>query len=199
MAPPAKGDGPERWLAEGFAKLTEDGGVVKRVDEAGEEAEVSSRLEKGGGVKEREQAKSRAGCAGDVADTGAGACAHCSPPAVRARAKYEDDDETPPSGAMVSVHYTGTFPDSGEVFDSSLSRGAPLQFEVGAGRVVAGFDAAVRSMMKCEKATFVLQPEYGYGKNGVSGASCGASLYRGKSVSVQGPSLLRALSAAVGR
>eukprot|EP00793_Prasinoderma_coloniale_P000434 PRCOL_00005419-RA len=121
MAPPAKGDGPERWLAEGFAKLTEDGGVVKRVDEAGEEAE------------------------------------------------YEDDDETPPSGAMVSVHYTGTFPDSGEVFDSSLSRGAPLQFEVGAGRVVAGFDAAVRSMMKCEKATFVLQPEYGYGKNGVSG------------------------------
>ena len=49
MAPPAKGDGPERWLAEGFAKLTEDGGVVKRVDEAGEEAEVSSRLEKRGG------------------------------------------------------------------------------------------------------------------------------------------------------
>ena len=95
---------------------------------------------------------------------GAGACAHCSPPAVRACAKYEDDDETPPSGAMVSVHYTGTFPDSSEVFDSSLSRGAPLQFEVGAGRVVAGFDAAVRSMMKCEKATFVLQPEYGYGK-----------------------------------
>ena len=151
MAPPAKGDGPERWLAEGFAKLTEDGGVSRR-----------------------------AGCAGDAADTGAGACAHCSPPAVRARAKYEDDDETPPSGAMVSVHYTGTFPDSGEVFDSSLSRGAPLQFEVGAGRVVAGFDAAVRSMMKCEKATFVLQPEYGYGKNGVSGASCGASLYRGQ-------------------
>ena len=48
MAPPAKGDGPERWLAEGFAKLTEDGGVVKRVDEAGEEAEVSSRLEERG-------------------------------------------------------------------------------------------------------------------------------------------------------
>ena len=64
MAPPAKGDGPERWLAEGFAKLTEDGGVVKRVDEAGEEAEVSSRLEKrGGGGGEQASSRGRAALA----------------------------------------------------------------------------------------------------------------------------------------
>lgn len=64
-------------------------------------------------------------------------------------------------GDQVQVHYTGRFPE-GEVFDSSEGRD-PLAFEVGAGRMIAGFDAAVLGMAVGEKKTITLQPEEAYG------------------------------------
>ena len=48
-------------------------------------------------------------------------------------------------GDTISVHYVGTL-DDGEVFDSSRARGQVLSFEVAAGRMIAGFDQAVRGM-----------------------------------------------------
>ena len=47
-------------------------------------------------------------------------------------------------GVRVAVHYTGKL-ESGETFDSSLGRD-PLEFEVGAGQMIPGFDAAVHGM-----------------------------------------------------
>ncbi len=64
-------------------------------------------------------------------------------------------------GDIVRVHYTGRLT-SGEVFDSSEGRD-PLEFEVGAGMMIEGFDQAVIGMTAGEKKTVRIAPEEGYG------------------------------------
>jgi len=67
------------------------------------------------------------------------------------------------SGDNVAVHYTGTLED-GEKFDSSLDRGQPLEFEAGAGQMIAGFDAGVMGMEVGEKKTIEIEAKDGYGE-----------------------------------
>lgn len=64
-------------------------------------------------------------------------------------------------GDLVRVHYTGTLLD-GEQFDSSAGR-APLEFTVGAGQMIAGFDAGVLGMTVGEKKKIQISPDQGYG------------------------------------
>lgn len=64
-------------------------------------------------------------------------------------------------GVYVSVNYTGTL-DSGQQFDSSKGR-PPLEFKVGGGQMIPGFEAAVRGMSLNEKKVFTLAPEEAYG------------------------------------
>ncbi|MBK6949517.1 MAG: peptidylprolyl isomerase [Haliscomenobacter sp.] len=64
-------------------------------------------------------------------------------------------------GDIVRVHYTGRLI-SGEVFDSSEGK-EPLEFEVGAGMMIEGFDQAVIGMEVGEKKTVTIAPEEGYG------------------------------------
>lgn len=64
-------------------------------------------------------------------------------------------------GDRASIEYTGTFQD-GSVFDSSKGR-APLQFEVGAGQVIPGFEKAVEGMKVDEEKTFTIAAEEAYG------------------------------------
>ena len=66
------------------------------------------------------------------------------------------------SGDVVRVHYTGTLED-GSQFDSSVGR-APLEFTVGAGQMIAGFDAGVDGMAVGEKKTILIDPDHGYGQ-----------------------------------
>jgi len=66
-------------------------------------------------------------------------------------------------GDRVSVHYRGTL-DSGEVFDSSYDRGAPIFFVVGGGQMISGFDNAVSGMAIGEKKTVHLEPNEAYGE-----------------------------------
>ncbi|MFQ5449281.1 MAG: peptidylprolyl isomerase [Nitrospinaceae bacterium] len=66
-------------------------------------------------------------------------------------------------GDKVTVEYTGKFKD-GTVFDSSDRHKTPLIFEVGAGRVIKGFDDAVMGMKKGEEKEFTLQPKEAYGE-----------------------------------
>ena len=66
------------------------------------------------------------------------------------------------AGDTVRVHYTGTL-GSGEVFDSSEGRD-PLEFEVGAGRVIPGFDAAVVGMSPGDSKDVTIPVNEAYGE-----------------------------------
>ena len=66
------------------------------------------------------------------------------------------------SGDKVAVHYVGTFP-SGEVFDSSVARNEPIEFELGSGQMIPGFDKAVMGMEVAEKKKINLGPDEAYG------------------------------------
>lgn len=65
---------------------------------------------------------------------------------------------------MVFVHYTGYLVD-GTVFDSSASRD-PLSFTLGAGQVIAGWDAGVAGACIGEKRKLKIPPDMGYGEAG---------------------------------
>ena len=66
-------------------------------------------------------------------------------------------------GDKVKIEYTGTL-DDGTVFDSSEKHGKPLEFEVGSGQVIKGFDNAVIGMKKGQEKEFKLKPEEAYGE-----------------------------------
>ena len=66
------------------------------------------------------------------------------------------------AGDVVKVHYTGKLT-SGEQFDSSAGR-EPLEFTVGAGQMIKGFDAALPGMVKGDKKTINIPAEEGYGE-----------------------------------
>eukprot|EP00761_Pharyngomonas_kirbyi_P007687 gb/GECH01007697.1/.p1 GENE.gb/GECH01007697.1/~~gb/GECH01007697.1/.p1 ORF type:complete len:109 (+),score=36.53 gb/GECH01007697.1/:1-327(+) len=81
----------------------------------------------------------------------------------------EGDQKTyPKPGQKVAVHYTGSLTD-GKVFDSSIPRGQPLEFNVGAGQVIKGWDDGVSQMSLGEKAKLTIPPEAAYGASGISG------------------------------
>ncbi len=66
------------------------------------------------------------------------------------------------SGDVVKVHYTGKLA-NGEQFDSSMGR-EPLEFTVGAGQMIAGFDAALPGMNIGDKKIINIAPKDGYGE-----------------------------------
>lgn len=69
-------------------------------------------------------------------------------------------------GQVAVVHYTGTLED-GVVFDSSLTRGQPLEFQYGVGSVILGWDQGLQGMKIGEKRKLIIPPAYGYGNNQV--------------------------------
>ncbi len=71
-------------------------------------------------------------------------------------------------GRNVSVHYKGMFPDGGE-FDNSYKRGNPIEFPVGMGNVIAGWDEGIQLLQVGDKARFVIPPQLAYGARGAGG------------------------------
>jgi FKBP-type peptidyl-prolyl cis-trans isomerase len=90
--------------------------------------------------------------------------------------KYTDtkigDGAEATAGKKVSVHYTGWLYNNGTrgaKFDSSLDRGQPFQFALGAHQVIAGWDEGVAGMKVGGKRTLIIPPELAYGARGAGG------------------------------
>ena len=79
--------------------------------------------------------------------------------------KVGEGTERPGKGAEVAVHYVGTLTD-GTKFDSSVDRGKPIEFTLGIGQVIKGWDSGVATMHKGEKATLICRSDYAYGEHG---------------------------------
>ncbi|MDR2391381.1 MAG: FKBP-type peptidyl-prolyl cis-trans isomerase [Planctomycetota bacterium] len=73
----------------------------------------------------------------------------------------------PKPGQKVEAEYAGRFMD-GRLFDTSVGRG-PFAFNVGRGRVIAGWDEALLDMAVGEKRAIIVPPELGYGSQGAGG------------------------------
>ncbi|MBI2819140.1 MAG: FKBP-type peptidyl-prolyl cis-trans isomerase [Acidobacteria bacterium] len=71
-------------------------------------------------------------------------------------------------GQQVRVHYTGWLTD-GKKFDSSVDRGQPFVFPLGAGKVIKGWDEGVAGMKVGGKRQLRIPPELGYGARGAGG------------------------------
>ncbi len=90
--------------------------------------------------------------------------------------KYTDsmtgDGTAATAGHKVSVHYTGWLSENGskgKKFDSSVDRGKPFEFTLGAHQVIAGWDEGVAGMKVGGKRTLTIPPELGYGARGAGG------------------------------
>ena len=81
----------------------------------------------------------------------------------------EGDGQEATAGSTVSVHYVGVAHSTGEEFDASYNRGAPLDFRLGVGQVISGWDQGVQGMKVGGRRRLVIPPHLGYGDRGAGG------------------------------
>jgi peptidylprolyl isomerase len=79
---------------------------------------------------------------------------------------WEGDGSEAKPGDTVKVHYVGVAYSTGEEFDASWNRGEPLQFQLGAGRVIAGWDQGVQGMKVGGRRQLIIPPDLAYGDRG---------------------------------
>ena len=72
------------------------------------------------------------------------------------------------AGKTVAVHYTGKFQD-GKIFDTSTTRGEPIEFQLGVGQVIKGWDEGIAMMRVGGKAQLIIPPDLAYGEKGAGG------------------------------
>ncbi|MBT7817124.1 MAG: peptidylprolyl isomerase [Polaribacter sp.] len=87
---------------------------------------------------------------------------------LRYQILQKGDGKQATKGAGVSVHYKGQLLD-GTVFDSSYKRKQPIDFNVGVGQVIAGWDEGIQLLQVGDKARFVIPSDLAYGSAGAGG------------------------------
>ncbi|MBB4895006.1 peptidylprolyl isomerase [Streptomyces olivoverticillatus] len=83
---------------------------------------------------------------------------------------WEGDGAVAEAGAFVKVHYVGVAFSTGEEFDASWNRGGPLEFKLGAGQVIAGWDQGIQGMKVGGRRKLVIPAHLAYGDRGAGGA-----------------------------
>ncbi|MEV7463573.1 FKBP-type peptidyl-prolyl cis-trans isomerase [Streptomyces rubiginosohelvolus] len=82
---------------------------------------------------------------------------------------WEGDGPVAQAGQTVSVHYVGVSFSTGEEFDASWNRGTPLQFQLGAGQVISGWDKGVQGMKVGGRRQLTIPAHLAYGDRGAGG------------------------------
>lgn len=77
-----------------------------------------------------------------------------------------DGESFPKKGDRVTVDYTGRLAQTGRVFDSSHDTGVPLEFTLGVGEVIRGWDEGIMLLSKGQQARLLIHHQYGYGAAG---------------------------------
>lgn len=80
----------------------------------------------------------------------------------------EGEGDKPQKGNSVKVHYKGELLD-GTVFDSSFKRNQPIEFSIGVGQVIPGWDEGIALLNKGAKATLIIPSDLAYGAAGAGG------------------------------
>jgi peptidylprolyl isomerase len=83
---------------------------------------------------------------------------------------WEGDGEEAKAGRTIQVHYVGVAYSTGEEFDASWNRGKPLEFQLGVGRVIAGWDQGIQGMKVGGRRKLVIPPHMAYGDRGAGNA-----------------------------
>ncbi|MEI5099638.1 FKBP-type peptidyl-prolyl cis-trans isomerase [Streptomyces sp. PmtG] len=82
---------------------------------------------------------------------------------------WEGDGPEAKAGDFVKVHYVGVAFSTGEEFDASWNRGNPLEFQLGAGQVIAGWDQGVQGMKVGGRRKLTIPAHLAYGDRGAGG------------------------------
>lgn len=91
-----------------------------------------------------------------------------TPSGLRYKILQEGNGKPATKGAMVSVHYKGQLID-GQVFDSSYQRKQPIDFTIGVGQVIPGWDEGIQLLKVGDKARLVIPSDLAYGSRGAGG------------------------------
>ncbi|ACV06425.1 FKBP-type peptidyl-prolyl cis-trans isomerase [Kytococcus sedentarius] len=81
----------------------------------------------------------------------------------------EGDGSQAGAGDVISAHYVGVSFSTGEQFDASWDRGAPLQFQLGIGQVIAGWDQGMQGMRVGGRRKLTIPAHLAYGDQGAGG------------------------------
>ncbi len=84
--------------------------------------------------------------------------------------EIEGNGQQAEAGHTVSAHYVGVSFSSGEEFDASWNRGRPLDFQIGVGQVIAGWDEGIVGMKVGGRRRLVIPPHLAYGSQGAGRA-----------------------------
>jgi peptidylprolyl isomerase len=83
---------------------------------------------------------------------------------------WEGEGDEAKAGRTIRVHYVGVAYSTGEEFDASWNRGEPLEFQLGVGRVIAGWDQGIQGMKVGGRRKLVIPSHMAYGDRGAGNA-----------------------------